>query len=131
MTKDVCSESPVERVVRKPVEKTLNNWSHKELMALPVRKWDEEKEYDSLMLVSTRKKHDSGWAVIAIIGVYDGQPSEIACACCDDIEWKLPPMQTFGAGRWTTGQFRTDCALRSGSLHAWQRGARFRVGASG
>ena len=106
----------------------LNSWSYKELMALPFRKWDEEKEYESLLLISTRKKHDSGWAVMAIIGVRNGQPEEIACACCDDIEWKLPPMKTFGCGRWYIGQFRTDCALRSGAIHAWQNDAKFRVG---
>jgi len=119
------AQGPVDVNVR-----DLNSWSHKELMALPVRKWDEEKEYDSLLLVSTRKKHDSGWAVIAIIGVLNYQPEEIACACCDDIEWKLPPMTTFGNGKWTTGQFRTDCSFRSGALHAWQRGATFKVGAA-
>jgi len=121
----VIAAGPLEASVR-----NLNYWSHKELMALPVRKWYEEKEYDSLMLVSARKKHDSGWSMMAIIGVRDSQPEEIACACCDDIEWKLPPMRTFGGGQWTTGQFRTDCAFRSGALHAWQRGARFRVGAA-
>ena len=125
MATTVIAAGPLEASVR-----DLNSWSHKELMALPVRKWDDEKEYDSLLLVSTRKKHDSGWAIIAIIGVRDSQPEEIACACCDDIEWKMPPMTTFGNGRWTTGQFRTDCAFRSGALHAWQRGARFKVGAA-
>lgn len=125
MAQAPIAAGPLEASVR-----DLNSWSHKELMALPVRKWDDEKEYDSLLLLSTRKKHDSGWAVIAIIGVRDHRPEEIACACCDDIEWKLPAMTTFGNGRWTTGQFRTDCAFRSGALHAWQRGARFKVGAA-
>ena len=106
----------------------LNSWSYKELMALPVRRWDEEKEYESLLLISTRKKHDSGWAVMAIIGVRNGQPEEIAAACCDDIEWKLPPMNTGGVSQWDIGQFRTDCALRSGALHVWQSYAKFRVG---
>lgn len=108
--------------------KEINAWTHKELMALPVRKWDDEKEYTSLLIVSTRKKHDSGWAVIAIIGTRDYQPEEIAVCCCDDIEWKLPPMKTFGGGHYTIGQFRMDCALKSGALHVWQREARFKVG---
>lgn len=110
--------------------KRLNDWSHKELMALPVRKWDESgKEYDSLLLTSTRRKHDRGWATIAIIGLRNHQPEEIACACCDDIEWILPNMKRFGVGGWySAGQFRTDCAFRSGALHVWKRGARFKVG---
>ena len=109
----------------------LNSWSHKELMALPVRKWDDSsKEYDSLLVLSTRRKHDSGWAMIAIIGVRNSQPEEIACSCCDDIHWKLPPQEpTFGKGRFD-GQFRTDCAFKSGALHVWNRGCRFKVGAA-
>lgn len=106
----------------------LNAWSHEELTALPVRKWDEEREYDSLLLVSTQKKHGSGWAMIAIIGVRNLQPEEIACACCDDIEWMLQPMTTFSGGRLNIGQFRMECAFRSGALHAWKQGARFKVG---
>jgi hypothetical protein len=110
------------------MNKHINDWTYKELMALPCRKWDDEKVYDSLLITSTRKRHDSGWAVIAIIGCNGFVPEEIACDCCDDIEWKLPPMKTFGNGKWTQGQFRTDFAFKSGAFHAWERGSRFRVG---
>ena len=98
----------VERPVM-PQRKTLNQWSRDELMKLPVRAWDADSEYDSLMTISTRRKHDSGWATMAIIGVVDSQPVEIACACCDDIEWKMPPM--FCVGTYSVGQMRMDCAL--------------------
>lgn len=69
----------VERPVM-PQRKTLNQWSRDELMKLPVRAWDADSEYDSLLTISTRRKHDSGWAMMAIIGVVDSQPVEIACA---------------------------------------------------
>lgn len=108
--------------------KILNDWSRKELLGLPVREWNTDSEYDSVLLLSTRKKHDSGWAIMAIIGVRDGQPVEIACCCCDDIEWKFPPAQTVANGTLLIGQIRMDCAFRSGALHAWKRGAKFRVG---
>lgn len=109
--------------------KTLNEWSRSELMALPVRKWNEYRDYDSVLLLSTRRKHESGWAEIAIIGVRDGHPVEIAVSCCDDIEWKFPPMT--GGTKYPIGQIRMDCAMRSGAMHAWTRVSRkamFRVG---
>lgn len=110
--------------------KHLNEWSHKELMALPVRDWQDEKTYDSVLVVSARKKHDSGWAIMAIIGCEKAEPIEIACACCDDIEWKFPAPTLYGGGQFSLGQMRTDCALKSGALHAWIRGYRFKVGAA-
>ena len=109
--------------------KSLNNWSRDELMALPVRKWMEYSEYDSVLLLSTRRKHESGWAMMEIIGVREGVPVEIVASCCDDIEWKFPPMK--GGTRLTSGQMRMDCALRSGAMHAWVRvsgRSKFRVG---
>jgi hypothetical protein len=99
--------------------KNLNQWSRDELMALPVRDWLKYSEYDSVLLLSTRRKHESGWAMIAIIGVREGVPVEIAASCCDDIEWKFPPMQ--GGTRFPVGQMRMDCALRSGAIHVWTR----------
>lgn len=110
--------------------KTLNQWSRDELMALPVRGWTEYSEYDSVLLLSTRRKHESGWAKIAIIGVREGHPVEIAASCCDDIEWKFPPMLGEGT-RFAVCQIRMDCALRSGAMHAWVRvsgRSKFRVG---
>lgn len=109
--------------------KTLNQWSRKELMALPVSEWDKYSDYDSVLLLSTRRKHESGWAKMAIIGVRDDRPIEIAVSCCDDIEWKFPPMT--GGYKYAEGQMRMDCALRSGAMHAWIRVSRkaiFRVG---
>lgn len=100
--------------------KTLNQWSRNELMALPVREWLKYKsEYESVLILSDLRKHENGWAKMAIIGVRDGHPVEIAADCCDDIEWKFPPM--IGGERFTVGQMRMDCALRSGAMHAWTR----------
>lgn len=65
---------------------------------------------------------------MAIIGVRNGVPVEIACECCDDIAWKLPPMRMFGGSALSIAQMRMDCALRSGALHAWAENAKFRVG---
>ncbi len=104
----------------------INDWKRADLLALPKRAWDTESNYDSLLLLSTRRKHDSGWALMAIIGVREGKPVEIACDCCDDIEWKLPAMET--CGEFHLGQIRTDCAMRSGAMHVWTRKGKFQVG---
>lgn len=104
-----------------------NTLSRADLLALPVRAWDAVTVYDSIAILSTRQKHDSGYAVMAIIGCRNGLPIEIAAQCCDDIEWCAPPM--LGAG-YTIGQMRTDCWLKSGAIHAWSRVNRFRVGAA-
>lgn len=106
----------------------LNLWLRRDLLALPTREWSAVSEYDSLLLLSTGRKHDSGWAMMAIIGVRDLKPVEIACRHCDDIEWKFPPMSIVGNGLYSIGQMRMDCALKSGALHAWTNLGKFRVG---
>lgn len=109
----------------------INTMSRKELMALPVRPWDKESLYDSVAIITTRRKHDSGWACMAIIGCNKQVPVEIASMCSDDIEWKLPDAQRFGARKqYSIGQMRMDCSLKSGAVHAWSSHHRFKVGAA-
>lgn len=108
----------------------------KELLALPQRGWNTASEYDSLLLVPTAEKHDSGFTIIAIVGVAKGIPVEIA-ATCDDICWSFPTSHPYD--RMTPGLhrmvMRTDCLWPSGIMHVWASGehyfkGRFRVGAS-
>jgi hypothetical protein len=56
--------------------------------------------------------------MMAVIGL-DGENRavEIATCCSDDISWIVPASRPL----------RTDCILKSGSLHFWGRGT-FRVG---
>ena len=110
------------------VPKPLNLWLRKDLLALPVREWHEVSEYDSLLLLSTGRKHDSGGAMMAIIGVRDLKPVEIACNYCNDIGWKFPRWSIVCDGRYSIGQMGMDCALKSGALHAWTDRGKFRVG---
>jgi hypothetical protein len=106
--------------------KSINQWTKKELLELPVRAWDTPTNYDSLLIFSTGKKHNSGYAMIAIIGVKKGKPVEIAAQCSDDIEWKLPSM--IYVGQYSIGQMRMDYAIKSGAMHAWCDKYRFYVG---
>lgn len=111
------------------MKKEINLWTKKELLALPMRDWSKEGIYDSLLIFSTGRKHDSGWDTMAIIGVTERQPKEICTICSDDIEWKLPAPQLYGVGnKFSLGQFRSDCCIKSGALHVWTDKGMFHVG---
>lgn len=100
------------------------NVSRAQLEAAPERhSWKEPTEYDSLYLLPTRKKHDSGYHVICLVG-RNGDALEKA-AWCDDICWKTAPThpkQSFA--------MRTDMTYPGGIAHVWGWNTRFRVGAS-
>jgi len=91
----------------------------KELLNLPKRDWDKEIIYHSIAVINTKCKHDSGWGIMAIIGLDKNQkPIEIA-AYCDDIRWDFNGLS-----------FRNDMFYPSGIIHFWGREAKFKVGAS-
>ena len=91
-----------------------------ELRKLPFRKWDEVKEYNDLYVIASGKKHDSGWALMYIVGK-NGDEMEIA-ATCDDIVWDVTEAKEYG--------FRNDMIYPSGILHYWSNRIKFRVGVS-
>ncbi len=62
--------------------------NRKELLALPKRDWKAESTCDMIMLVPTGKKHDSGYAIMAVIEVTNNTPTQIA-GYCDHVEWRL------------------------------------------
>jgi hypothetical protein len=93
-----------------------------ELKKLPVRDWKERKTYKSLVVIPSGKKHDSGWALMYVIGL-DGKknPIEIA-AVCDDICWKIPSATDYN--------FRNDMFYPSGAIHFWSNEHSFVVAES-
>lgn len=94
----------------------VNTATKKELLRLPVRKWDEVSVYDSVMLLHDGQ-HGSGWGLITIIGCMEGIPVEIAVNCSDDIHWHFSENP------------RMDCSNESGAMHFWYNvGGRFKVG---
>jgi hypothetical protein len=107
------------------------------LLALPFHKtWSEVKVYNSLYIVPTGKKHDSGYGLIAIIGVLDQDPrlAEIA-AYCDDICWCFPLKHPYDRDGRHVNVIRTDCLWPSQIIRIWASGehyfrGRFRVGVS-
>ncbi len=96
----------------------MNHIKRADLKALPRRKWDEISTYDSLLIVPSGKKHDSGYGWIEIVGCKDQAPIEVA-ACCDDICWHVQ------GGKYA---MRTDMLFPSNLVHVW--GAKFEVGRS-
>lgn len=106
--------------------KDLNQWSRSELLALPRRAWnDESGRFRSIIILNTRKKHDSGFGMVTIIGCDDdGQPCQILTMCSDDVEWITPesPVLSYpteSARPWRYGHVRTDCLFRSGAMRFW------------
>lgn len=107
------------------------------LLKLPVRKWDQPTLYDNIYVVPSRKKHDSGWMLQAIVGVSYGdacRTAEIA-AYCDDICWSFPLKHPYDYQGKHKSILRTDCEFPSGILRFWASSehyfrGRFRVGCS-
>ena len=112
------------------MDKHVSEWSRKELLALPERKWDAcDEVYDSLLVFSARTKHDSGWSQIVVIGCRDHKPVEICGRGADDLEWKFPPPRRYGSSNeYSIGQVRSDCTWPAGILHFWERSMTFKVG---
>lgn len=77
--------------------KEWNDWTKKELLSLPVRKWDLESSYRSVLFVNTRTKHPSGYNLFAIVGCDDNCVPKEICGYMDDFmldnigrNWKSP-----------------------------------------
>ena len=60
------------------MEKYWDEYTKSELLKLPERDWELKSEYDSVLLVNTRMKHDSGYNLFAVVGCNKGIPVEIA-----------------------------------------------------
>jgi hypothetical protein len=91
-----------------------------DLLSAPQRDWQKHSTYKEIFVVPSRKKHDSGWHVMVIVGVKDDGSLEQA-AWCDDICWNVDSMKK----EYT---MRTDCTYPSGIMHFWN--ALFTVGTS-
>ena len=117
-----------------------SKFTRKILLSLPRRDWKTPKEYDHLLIVPTGKKHDSGWALIAIVGINYVDTKEYGeiAAYCDDIMWNFPKEHPYGkhSESGTTGScLRTDMYYPSGIVRMWATrehyfSGKFKVGCS-
>lgn len=97
------------------------NVSRKDLEAAPERNWQEESTYSSIYLLPTKKKHDSGWHLICIVGVKDGVLEK--AAYCDDVCWNCE-------GDFRDMALRMDMTYPAGVTHVWSNSFSFKVGSS-
>lgn len=114
--------------------KDVNSFTRKKLLDLPHKNWDSTKIYESILLVPTRKKHDSGWHIICIVGCNKQKPVEIA-GYCDDISWIISRDKGFDEEKFlyshqglAVAQMRTDMTYPGGCTHIWGRTECFEVG---
>ena len=98
--------------------------ARKDFDSLPHRAtWNMETIYDTILLFPTKRKHDSGYACMMIVGVADGLAVEIAANGCDDICWHIPdPIESK-----YIQSIRNNCILKNGGMHFHGYG-RFKVG---
>ena len=106
-------------------ERRIDRMTRKDFDLLPHRvTWNMETIYDTILLFPTKRKHDSGYACMMIVGVVDGHAVEIAANGCDDICWHLP-----AKSHEYTPNLRNDCILKNGGIHFHGCG-NFKVGRS-
>ena len=98
--------------------KSLNDWSRKELLALPYDSQRGVTICDSVLVMKIGRKHDSGFGCIALVSVSAGVPTGVLARCPDDIRW------IFGPG---TISLQTDLLFRSGAVNFWGHQLRFKV----
>ena len=100
------------------------NISRKELASAPWREsWLLPTSYPSIYLLPSRKKHDSGYHLIHIVGRNSDGSLETAAAC-DDVCWIV---DSPGGDKFA---MRTDMTYPGGVAHIWGRGLTFTVGES-
>ena len=83
-----------------------NEMSKKELLALPQRKRNNVKGYNSILLVSTKKKHCSGYNFYAVIGI---NPDEM------EVAGYMDDMSLINQ---SSKEIRIDCSMK-GVFHLW------------
>lgn len=96
-----------------------------DLLKLPVKPFSKIKTYDCLLIVPTRRKHDSGWRLMYIIGCDKTGPIEIA-SYCDDIHFILPNQCEPYIRRYCN-DLRCDMTL-SNCARLWSNVFQFKIG---
>lgn len=65
-------------------KKDVTEMTRKEILSVPQRKWDEDIGYfNTLIIVPTRRMHDSGYRCMDFVACKDGQPIRRLSGCSD------------------------------------------------
>lgn len=105
------------------MERNLANIKRDELLKLPEKEFNKVERYDWIIVVPTRRKHDSGWRLMALIGgkkVGDHYEPVELIGYCDDINWKFPITIN-------NNILRSDMTL-SNCIRIWSNNHVFKVG---
>ncbi len=80
----------------------------KDFLAIPCRKWDEKLTgVRGVYVLPSRRKHESGWACMDFVAVFDdGRPMIRFGGGCDDVSF---------VGEY----FNMDCTYPHGIIHIW------------
>ena len=86
-----------------------------ELLSVPKRKWDNELHgVDSVYIIPSRRKHDSGWACMDFVAVSDGKSPVRFGGGCDDVLLN-------------GNHFRIDCEYPSRIIRIWNDRTSFSI----
>jgi hypothetical protein len=103
--------------------KDVEQMTRKDFKELPLRKWDEDiGEFDQLIILPTRKKHDSGYAVMDFVAVRDQEPICRLSGCSDVLHID---------GIWTDrprSGWSIDCLLPSRLLRLFRHRSKLTAG---
>ena len=104
--------------------------SKKDFQSLPYREWNEDVgEFDSLVILPTKRKHDSGYRVMDCIAVREGKAFCKLTGCSDAIH--IDGIGGYGKD-WVykykgcpkmvpSADWNIDCLPKSGLLNLWCR----------
>lgn len=103
----------------------------KDFLSLPTKPFTDVKIYESIIIVPTKYKHESGWKLMAIIGcgIDDDKhniPYEIA-GYCDDINWIMPNIIYNHLYPDRSKKLRTDMTI-SNCIRIWSDDYHFEIG---
>jgi hypothetical protein len=106
----------------------FNNWTLEEFQALPSRKWDEEVECHSIVILPTEEIHDSNFRCMDFVAIKDGEPLCRLSGCSDVIH--IDGIGGYGKWRWKGGfpesippkGWSIDCLKVSGLLRIFSQG---------
>ena len=117
----------------------INKMTRKEFESLPLKdRWDEYIECNSLIILPTRRKHDSGFRCMDFIAVKDNTPICRLSGCSDVIH--LDGIGGYGfnwAKKYSSvpslippSGWSIDCLSTSGLLRIWPNSGKMITGAS-
>lgn len=105
--------------------KCVNDMTRKEFDKLPYRgAWDKQVICTSIVLLPTRRKHDSGYRVMDFVAVRKGRPVCRLSECSDVVH--LGGIGGSGSLAYNSSispiPWSIDCLPKSGLFHMWANG---------